>query len=432
MKKIYLIIISILFQISGCSDTSTPEEIDGYINDIDIVNQTIKEKHPNPFGFISEEEWDKNIRELKENTKNMSKEEINLKLKDIVADITDAHTNYYFQLSKRDKIYPLYIKWFEEDLRILGTFKEDEDILGYKILGINGTEIYEVIELLCSLYGYDNDVSKKLFSTSYLIVHTYLDYIGVAEGDTITLNLEDNDGNKINKKIKSISSQGEYIDKERIYYSDKFKDRNIHISEQKPEGSRDGYWCKLVEKDNLLFISYKACTDEDFTGFKNEVMKILKDNYENIDSIVFDLRDNGGGNSVYLQSLIDIIKIIDREEKMKVYTFINNGTFSSGALGTINLADRLDATTIGSNTGVIKYSYGDIKEIELPNLDAYLGYSHKTFNYETLVIKEDTLELFKETDDLKRTLGPNVYIEETFEDYKKGVDKCYEYVVNQQ
>lgn len=162
------------------------------------------------------------------------------------------------------------------------------------------------------------------------------------------------------------------------------------------------------------------------------MIKILKDNYENIDSIVFDLRDNGGGNSVYLQILIDIIKIVDREDKMKVYTFINNGTFSSGALGTINLADRLDSTTIGSNTGVIKYSYGDIKEIELPNLDAYLGDSHKTFNYETLVIKEDTLKLFKETEDLKSTLGPNVYIEETFEDYENGIDECYEYVINQQ
>lgn len=254
MKKIYLIIITILvlFQISGCTDTSTPEAIEGYINDIEVVNQTVKEKHPNPFTFVSQEEWNKNIKELKENANRMSKEEINLKLKDIVADITDAHTNYYFQLSKKAKIYPLYMKWFEEDLRILGTFKEDEDILGYKILGINGTEIYEVIELLSSLYGYDNDVSKKLFSTSYLIVHTYLDYIGVAEGNTITLNLEDNNGNKINKKIKPISSQGEYLDKERIYYPDKFKDRNIPISEQKPEGSRESYWYKFVEKDNLF------------------------------------------------------------------------------------------------------------------------------------------------------------------------------------
>lgn len=73
-------------------------------------------------------------------------------------------------------------------------------------------------------------------------------------------------------------SETDYLNKERVYYWQKAKDRNIPINEQKPEGSRDSYWCKLVEKDNLLFISYKACVDDDFTGFKNEVMKILKNN----------------------------------------------------------------------------------------------------------------------------------------------------------
>lgn len=428
-----IIILLIILLIPGCtssdlyvSNLNTNKDI---IEEINLIDKTLKRYHPDLFDNISEEEWDLKIKKMKEESGYLDKKEINMKIKDIISDIEDAHTMYSANPSKDDKVYPIGIRWFDNELRVMMTSEEYKDILGMKVLGINNNDLSEVICKMSEIMFYDNEEYKKSSLSRELIYYDSLKYVGLADMDNIVYNLEDNNGNKINKEIKP-ETYSNIKDIQYMYYKDIVKNRQKPVSEQQNNNSINSYWYKFIETDNILYIDYSYCIDDNFEQFLVGLIDTINTNKDKIENIVFDLRGNPGGDSSYMCKLISKVEEIDGINDLSIYTFINGEIFSSGILAILDLATSLNSITIGSPTREETFSYGNYKVIELPYLESRLSYSTQSYDYNKLYPVGKAKGLYKKCKDNKEYVYPEIYIRESFDNYKKGIDDCYEYVKN--
>jgi hypothetical protein len=93
-------------------------------------------------------------------------------------------------------------------------------------------------------------------------------------------------------------------------------------------------------------------------------------------------------------------------------------TFSSAGDLLIEARDNQIGMIIGENSAYKPCCYGDILFWKLPNTETTGGISHKVF------IRPDKSKCNEDF------LAPNVYISKTFENYKKNIDPCWEWVKN--
>lgn len=101
--------------------------------------------------------------------------------------------------------------------------------------------------------------------------------------------------------------------------------------------------------------------------------------------------------------------------KGKVYVIIGKETFSSGVLAAVDFMNWINAIFYGEPTGGNVNGYGNIKSLVLPNSKLQISYSIKYFNL---------------SDRFKKNFIPNVEINQTFNDYRHGIDDVYEAIKN--
>ena len=130
--------------------------------------------------------------------------------------------------------------------------------------------------------------------------------------------------------------------------------------------------------------------------------------------IIIDLRENGGGSSAQLSDFIAYLGNSPLNKKGSIYVLIGRRTFSSAVLNAIKLKTFANAIFVGEETAGSVEHFGAERHYELSATHIPLSYSTKYFspikNYEG-------------------ALKPDVLIEETFEDYKNGVDAALDYAI---
>jgi C-terminal processing protease CtpA/Prc len=95
---------------------------------------------------------------------------------------------------------------------------------------------------------------------------------------------------------------------------------------------------------------------------------------------------------------------------------IGRKTFSSAIINTINFKQYTKAILIGEETGGKPNHYGEVRNFRLPSSQLPVNYSTKYFTYTKVDLN---------------TIKPDVSIELSFDDYKKGIDPVYEWIVEQ-
>lgn len=182
MKGLNIVIISIItIFLSGCSSSFYEERVlsdEQWIEDIECLDYNLREYHTEVFKFIEEDEWEKNIEELKSDVKELSDSDIKLRIAQIISSVGDAHTNILpsellspvpSPILKGENPtdiggvldFPIKCDFFDDGLRVVECDSKYKEILGYKLISINNIDVDIILNKISSLIGYDYGNNQK-------------------------------------------------------------------------------------------------------------------------------------------------------------------------------------------------------------------------------------------------------------------------------
>ena len=374
-----------------------------WLEDLDQLSIELPERHKNLFFKYKKSSFIHAINQLKLNIGQYDKLTIIMNIAKIVASIGDAHTAIALPLFTN---LPFKCYWFDDGIYITSALPDYHNILHCKIQSINGIQIENVIQSFSTIIPHENIALVKSQLPKHLISAEALYGLGIIDQtDQIKVSLEKS------KETFEVSLPAL---------------RENHYKVEDDEGKfplyrqhqNKYYWKTLMPDQSLLYFNYNKCKDREdiaVNDFYEELKKEIID--QNLNSIVIDIRNNGGGNSTLLEPFIQWLGRYSKAGKaIKVYAVIGRDTFSSALLNAYSLKNKTNATLIGEATGGKPNCFGEVQYFKLKNSGLLVRYSTEYYR----VIKDDKL----------LSLFPDIECPVAFQDFIQNRDPCLEYVIN--
>mgnify|MGYP003451010490 FL=1 len=418
MNKI-IILIATIFSINIYSQET---ETENWITDLNFLKSELPKKHKNLFFKISKNEFENEIEKIIKQLDKDTDIETSLKLNQLIAKIGDSHTTLSTShISTKRKIIPLDFMWFKEGLFISGTTEDNYEIIDKKLISINGFKTKTIIDSLRTLFVDENIALINTNSSRLLDSNILLKYFGFSKpNDSIyDLELSDVNNNIFHYKLMEVEND---MKRNKVF---------TKINNEKPfyrNNSGKSFKEEYFPNEKIYFIQYNKCVSREtiekygdketahkypsFSEFEEKVLKTLETS--EIEKLIFDMRFNGGGSSYLAENLIDKIAANKKiNKKGKLFVVVGNDTFSSAIFNTIYFKDKTNAIIIGEETSGKPNHYGYVKSFTLPYSEIKVRYSS---------------EFWKLTEDNDVSIVPDVKIENSYNDYKNGIDPVFEYV----
>lgn len=338
-------------------------------NDIDYLAEQLTKKHVNLFFKLSENDFKKEIKTLKRKVYKLNDDEIIVELMKIFADIGDEHTtiNYFDGQS-----FPLKFYWFEDGIYVIDTISEYSKVNNCKLTKINGIDINTVLDTLTQLIPSSNNQWSKYNVTKLLAAPNILYGTGIVDSkNKTTYTFTNNTDVEFSMDIKSNKT-------ENIIWLDN-ETKKFPLYRKNPDKY---YWFEYIPEYNTIYYKHNVSRDQSemrFVDFSIELFSLIEE--KKPDKFILDLRDNSGGDSKYIDNIIDKIKLTTPElnEQNNLYIIIGRKTFSSAVNNCVYAKSNSNAIFIGEDTGGNPNGYGEVQLITLPNSKKQISYSTKKF-----------------------------------------------------
>lgn len=374
-----------------------------WFEDIEYLVKNLEDKHKNLYHSISQEELRQEVQLFKEDIINLTDIGKIIRIQSIVAKIGDGHTWVAHDIPLN--WFPVAFKKFEDGIYVISCAKQYEEILGTRVVGINGISIEDIVLDMSEMVSHDNEI--QLSSNALFIVRCadYLKHYDIIDKiDNTVFEFETDADEHVNVAMDSYYDKDSSLDW--INITDKYKNiENILYT----RNINDIYWYEYFPEERLVYFQYNRCFNNEETPineFISELLAFLKDN--NVERFVFDIRNNGGGNSSIIEPLIYGLANNQTINKYgNLFVVIGNSTYSSAILNAIKLSQETNAILIGEPTGGMPNHYGDVRSFNLPNSGLTVFYSTKYF--QPSEADEDSIY-------------PDIDINYMFEEFTSGID----------
>ena len=322
----------------------------------------------------------------------------------IVAKIGDAHTSVALPHFNR---LPLECFWFDEGLFITATTKDYSRIIHRKIVEINSVPIAIVIERLTKVISHENKSFLRSQLPKYLVCADIL----------IGLELID-DLSKIDVTSENRLGERNLSSLPIMKYSDCRINTNADSAVPLFRTNRDKhFWKKFIPNKKLLYINYNNCKDmvgQTVGEFTESAIDDITGNID-IQQLVIDIRNNGGGNSELFKPFLLWLRRFERfNKKNRLFVIVGRDTFSSALLNTYYLKFNTKAVFVGEPTGGKPNCYGEVQYLQLRHSGLYIRYSTKYYQ----LVSDDHLLSFL----------PDKLFSVKFSEYQDNIDPCLEWI----
>lgn len=413
MKKRNIIFIAILFiigtVIAGCKSkyaAAPGNREEKWTKDIDYLSKQLPKKHKNLFFSLKKEEFNKEVEDLKQSVPKMNDDEVKAGIYKIVASVKDGHTSAYLDYNK---LYPISLYWFKEGIYVTSTIPEYEQIMNCKLVKINGKNIEKVGEEVAQVISHENEAELKSMIPRFVTMPDILHGLKIIDNrEQATFTFQNSANKIINVDIKEM----EYKDEDKKLFINTYNDKNTPIYMKNKDKN---YWFEYIKDKNILYFKYNSCMEmkeKPFKEFSKELLQVLDKN--NVDKLIVDMRDNGGGSSSILEPFIEEVKKRSINDKKKLFVIVGRRTFSSAILNSIDFKNETNATFVGEPTGGKPNHYGEVKGFRLPNTKMQISYSTKYFTNS----KEDTPSFM-----------PDILVEPSISDFINKKDSILEKII---
>jgi len=411
--KISLLVMLLFFLVISAIGRVTAVEISDvklWKEDIYFYKSALEKRHINLYHSTDAESFNKQIKALIKKLPILNKHEIMVDMMRITRTIEDGHTQFSAMGGPHNH-YPFSLEWVDGKIRVMAVSSMYKGFLGNELIAIDGVPLNKILSKIEPvMQGVENEHSLRSAYRWHLNVSELLYglHITPSLGRATFTFIDENNSEKIVTADAVPMNKFVYSVVHRLTL-DKgiFSHANIKDS--------DGLWLssnKALNTAYLYFSQYPSRNDMD--DFAEDVQEYLIEN--NIQNLIVDLRDNGGGNFFVGLLLAQYLNLIDSLNwDNGIYVLIGEHTYSAGMSNAAQYRSILNATLVGEPTGANPVGYQDADGFMLPNSGRYVQYSKRMYRFQN-----------------KLTNGviPDHLIKNDWESYVSGKDKQLVYIIS--
>ncbi|BBM00075.1 S41 family peptidase [Microbulbifer sp. GL-2] len=378
--------------------------------DIDYYKSTLKDKHINLYHSINNVVFNQKIEDLTNKLSSLNKHEIMVEMMGITRSIGDGHTQFSAMGGPHEH-YPFSLEWVDGKIRVMAASTKFKNLLGNELIAIDGVPLDEVLDKINPvIQGVENKYSLRSGYRWHLNVSELLYGLHITSAlGHATFTFFDENKSRININANAISMNE--------FMSDVIHrlslDRGIfsHPDIKKT----DGLWLSVnrpLRTAYLHFSNYPSRSE--MQSFAEDVEDYLNKN--NIQNLIIDLRENGGGDFFLGLLLANHLILVDGLNwNNGIYVLIGGHTYSAGMSNAAQYRSILNATLVGEPTGANPIGYQDADGFTLPNSKRYVQYSKRMYRFQN-----------------NSTNGviPDHHIINDWESYATGKDKQLAYITS--
>lgn len=344
------------------------EEQAGRQEDLELLYQTIRDRHPGPFTNTPEQEFLARIAQIEARIDTEDSMSFGLDLQSLVALIGDSHTTTNLNsILSSGHMFPVSVKWMDGDWVLYQVDASHQGALGQQVTSVNGFSMDQVQEKMAPLISADNEIKLRRQLSQVFGHQEIMVYCGLLKPEEdLTLTLEN--GTSITLSPLSMQDQSGWPE--------------INGLSQQRQGSaptdyqKGTYYFSLPLDSRTYYIQYNQCMEDPELPMETFTAQVMADLEQGSYSVLLlDLRNNGGGSDGVIWPLLQVLRrAMDRG--MEGVGLIGETTFSSAIINAVELQEMGMALVGEPASGSVDH-FGSVRSTQLPNSGLRLGVSSK-------------------------------------------------------
>ncbi len=407
MKTILAMVIFILFSVKGYSQQLSKE---AWLEDLAAYRSGLEEKHIDLFNKLSRTEFETDLANIRAEVGDKPDFEAVIDLMRLTRKIGDGHTAVSLR-NLNTHSFPFVVQNFDGHFKIIAVSQRYSHLLGEELTEINQRPIEEVAEKIGEVAQFvENENSLQTRTSQYLTNAELLYGLGIiSEKATAVFTFQDEAGKKTSEDLVALNKAD--------YNEAEFKRIKIGVPEIEVPANPalKNFWYAPVSGASALYIHFESYPKyEEMITVAEEMVGYIYQ--QNIQKLVIDLRNNGGGDLYVGLVLANALNVADPVDwKSGVYVLCDNVTFSAATSNTALFRELLNAKIVGEATGSNPTGYQDMDTFELPNSKLIICYSKR---------------LFRIQETASSGVQPDVSLKYEWESFSKGKDNMLEWVIS--
>lgn len=380
MKKVsFLLSFLFIAIVSICQDKLSKAD---WQSDLKFLQHTVHNDYSFLFKKISAADFDKEVDELYKAIPSMKDHEIVAGIGRIVASFGYGHTGIDWMGSPvKGHIVPVSLYLFNDGLYIEGADKKYSDLLGAKVVAVEGMPIEKAMKVLKPLFNAENEFWYYAHGLDFLAIPEALHAQKITKElkSKITYTLE-KDGKRFDRVFDAVD--GFHLP--RRYGFSETKDnwvsaRDVSITPNYLKNLDKIYYYEYIPEQKTVYVRQSQIQDDPdkpIPAFYKEVFDFIRKN--DVEKLVIDVRLNGGGNNYKNKPIITgIIETEKINKPGKLFVIIGRRTFSACQNLVNEFSNYTNATFVGEPTGENINFYGDNRRVDLPKskIPVYLSFA---------------------------------------------------------
>jgi hypothetical protein len=406
--------------------------------DLAAARAALEEKHPNAFHTVSAAELDAAFSALSERLPQLGHHEAIVELARIVAMVGDGHTRLTLPLGPgvefeqghsstpppalpemRFHQLPLRLAIDGDGPWIERTTREHRDLVGARLVAIDGQPIERVIEAVSSTIRRDNEMQVLHHLPMHLVLPELLHARGVLASPlraALTLRMRSGSTPAVERVVVleplAFDQPVEWVSGPTV--------GGAATSPLSLQDADRNYALHYLAAQDAIYLPFNVVYDdaeESIRGLATRLALLVAHppSGRPVSKLVLDLRRNRGGDSSLAEPLLRALIASPLNEVGHLYVLIGRSTFSAAMNFALLLEKHTDSLFVGEPTGARPNSYGDSRKVRLPHTG--------------LTLRISTLYWQSDPRDQRPWIAPQLPVAATAEDMLAGRDPVLETVL---
>jgi hypothetical protein len=396
--------------------------------DLEKVHELVMNNSGHIFQNYDCQKWVADYSELLKISSTLSQNEIRVELMELISNLQDGHSGVWIREmmipSDGSKWFPIRMHYFEEGLYVIAADSKYSQILGGKVEQIGSLSESEATAKLFKISNGENEYGDRFKTPLLMIYPPILMGLGMIENEEklpLTIRLPDGSLNEI-----EISSQiytggvGDFFESFQSPSSDSVRlDKKLAVTWPSTKWEIEPpYVLDFLADKHILYVKLNVLRDPPNYSL-NAIYSELWDTVENknVEKLILDLRNNGGGNLNNAWPFIfKIREFPSLNDKTKLIVLMGRKTFSAATAFISMLEMHTNATFIGEPSGGRPNQTEGTNVFPPPVLE----------NIEVDIMLSRGRWTHTDPLDTREYIVPDVLIPESITDWIEGVDRAFD------